>query len=92
MRRCKAALFGAASLSCGVGRALSAPAATPPPACDSSGRKKCVVVGAGVVGLSTAYFLWKSGQYEIQVIEQRDACAQGASFQNGGSDSDIPSP
>lgn len=44
--------------------------------------KKIVVIGGGIVGLSTAYFLQKEG-YEIIVIDQSDINS-GASFVNAG--------
>jgi glycine/D-amino acid oxidase-like deaminating enzyme len=52
----------------------------------TDGRKeRCVIVGAGVVGLTTAYVLSRaSDKYEIHIVDQHDACAMGASFQNGG--------
>lgn len=48
-------------------------------------RETCVVVGSGVVGLTTAYYLSRTGRYDsIHVIDERSDCALGASFQNGG--------
>ena len=45
----------------------------------------CIVVGAGIVGLTTAYYLCRTGKYaNIHVIDQHEDCSQGASFQNGG--------
>ncbi|HVO01086.1 MAG TPA: D-amino acid dehydrogenase [Candidatus Cybelea sp.] len=44
---------------------------------------KTVVLGAGVVGTSTAYFLAKAG-HEVEVIERREAAAMETSSGNGG--------
>ena len=44
---------------------------------------KVLVLGAGVVGVSTAWFLNKSG-HEVTVIERRDAAGMETSFANGG--------
>jgi D-amino-acid dehydrogenase len=44
---------------------------------------KIIVLGAGVVGVTTAYFLAKKG-YEVTVIDKNSSCAQGASYGNGG--------
>ena len=44
---------------------------------------KTIVLGAGVVGTSTAYFLAKAG-HEVEVIERREAAAMETSFGNGG--------
>lgn len=50
-----------------------------------STRGTCVVVGSGIVGLTTAYYLAIIGRYDkIHVIDQHEACSHGASFQNGG--------
>lgn len=45
-------------------------------------RANVMVVGGGVVGLVTAYFLNKKG-YNVQILEKRDGAALGASFANG---------
>jgi glycine cleavage system aminomethyltransferase T/glycine/D-amino acid oxidase-like deaminating enzyme len=47
-------------------------------------QKKIVIIGAGVVGCSTAYYLNKMGQRNITVIEQ------GPLFETGGSTSHAP--
>ncbi|SMQ87066.1 dimethylglycine oxidase [Bacillus sp. OV166] len=47
-------------------------------------QKKIVIIGAGVVGCSTAYYLSKMGQRNITVIEQ------GPLFETGGSTSHAP--
>ncbi|WP_028390345.1 GcvT family protein [Bacillus cihuensis] len=47
-------------------------------------KKKIVIIGAGIVGCSTAYFLNKMGQRNITVIEQ------GPLFETGGSTSHAP--
>ena len=47
-------------------------------------QKKIVIIGAGIVGCSTAYFLNKMGQHDITVIEQ------GPLFETGGSTSHAP--
>lgn len=47
-------------------------------------QKRIVIIGAGVVGCSTAYYLSKMGQKNITVIEQ------GPLFETGGSTSHAP--
>lgn len=47
-------------------------------------QKRIVIIGAGVVGCSTAYYLSKQGQKNITVIEQ------GPLFETGGSTSHAP--
>ncbi|KAB2489484.1 GcvT family protein [Priestia endophytica] len=47
-------------------------------------QKKIVIIGAGVVGCSTAYYLNKMGQRDVTVIEQ------GPLFETGGSTSHAP--
>jgi len=42
-----------------------------------------VVIGAGIIGVSTAYFLAKSG-HQVTVIERREAPGLETSFANGG--------
>ena len=44
---------------------------------------KVLVLGAGVVGVTTAWFLSKSG-HEVSVLERRDAAGLETSFANGG--------
>ncbi|WP_448192619.1 D-amino acid dehydrogenase [Azospirillum sp. sgz301742] len=44
---------------------------------------KIVVLGAGVVGLSAAYFLWRDG-HEVTVLDRHPQVCQEASFANGG--------
>jgi len=44
---------------------------------------KTIVLGAGVVGTATAYFLAKNG-HEVEVIERQDGAALETSFGNGG--------
>lgn len=44
---------------------------------------KIIVMGAGIVGLSTAYFLSRAG-FDVQVLDQADGPAQACSFANGG--------
>jgi D-amino-acid dehydrogenase len=43
---------------------------------------KIIILGAGVVGVSTAYFLSKNG-FEVEVIEQNHQSAMGCSKANG---------
>ncbi|MBP1969100.1 glycine cleavage system aminomethyltransferase T/glycine/D-amino acid oxidase-like deaminating enzyme [Virgibacillus natechei] len=47
-------------------------------------QKRIVIIGAGVVGCSTAYYLNKMGQQDITVIDQ------GPLFETGGSTSHAP--
>jgi len=44
---------------------------------------KVIVLGAGIIGVTTAYYLAKSG-HEVEVIEASDAAGGGCSFANGG--------
>lgn len=44
---------------------------------------KVLVLGAGVLGTMTAYYLLKSG-HEVEIIETASDVAQGASYANGG--------
>ena len=44
---------------------------------------KAIVIGAGVVGTATAYFLWKRG-CEVAIVERRADAALETSFGNGG--------
>src|SRR5262245_37074971 len=44
---------------------------------------KIVVLGAGVVGTATAYFLAKRG-HEVEVVERQNGAALETSFGNGG--------
>lgn len=44
--------------------------------------KNCLIIGGGIVGLSTAYFLHREG-YQVSLIDKSDLSA-GASFVNAG--------
>jgi D-amino-acid dehydrogenase len=44
---------------------------------------KTIVLGAGVVGIATAWFLAKAG-HEVEVVERQRAAAMETSFGNGG--------
>jgi len=44
---------------------------------------KTIVLGAGIVGTATAYFLAKQG-HEVEVVERRSGAALETSFGNGG--------
>ena len=44
---------------------------------------KVIVLGAGIIGVSTAYFLAKSG-HEVVVIDKSNSVAEGCSNSNGG--------
>ena len=44
---------------------------------------KVIVLGAGVIGVTTAYYLAKSG-YEVEVIEMSENVGEGCSYANGG--------
>ena len=46
-------------------------------------RKKVTVLGAGIVGVATAYYLALEG-LEVEVFDRRDAAAMETSFGNGG--------
>ena len=41
------------------------------------------IIGAGVIGLTTAYYLCEKG-HKVTIIEQESNVALGASFANGG--------
>jgi len=43
-----------------------------------------VIIGAGMTGLVTAYWLTQCGLTDVLVLEQRDSLAQGATGRNGG--------
>ena len=43
-----------------------------------------VILGAGIIGLTTAYELSKVGHFNVHVIEKRNDVCKGASYQNGG--------
>ncbi len=45
-------------------------------------KKKIIIVGGGIVGLSTAFFLLKEG-HEVLIIE-KEKIKEGASFENAG--------
>lgn len=44
---------------------------------------KCLVLGAGVIGTTTAYFLAKDG-HEVTVLDRQPGAAMETSFANGG--------
>ncbi len=44
---------------------------------------KTIVIGAGVVGTATAYYLWKHG-CEVTLVERQADAALETSFGNGG--------
>lgn len=44
--------------------------------------KHCTIIGGGIIGLSTAYYLFKEG-HQVTVIDQSDI-SSGASFVNAG--------
>lgn len=44
---------------------------------------RVIVIGAGIIGVCTAYFLRRAG-YDVTVIERRSGVAQEASFGNAG--------
>ena len=44
---------------------------------------KIIVVGAGLLGLSTAYYLSEAGQ-EVIVLDRQDSPGNETSFANGG--------
>jgi D-amino-acid dehydrogenase len=44
---------------------------------------KVIVLGAGVIGVTTAYYLNKAG-YEVEVYDSNNGPAQGTSFANAG--------
>ena len=53
------------------------------PTAADSGRMHVCVLGGGVVGVATAYYLASSG-YRVTVVERRAGVALDASFANGG--------
>ncbi|PKP39696.1 MAG: amino acid dehydrogenase, partial [Bacteroidetes bacterium HGW-Bacteroidetes-13] len=44
--------------------------------------KTCLIIGGGIVGLSTAYFLHRQG-HQVTLVDQSDM-SSGASFVNAG--------
>lgn len=44
---------------------------------------KAIVIGAGIIGTLTAYYLARSG-IEVTLVDKHDAPGKGASFANGG--------
>ena len=53
---------------------------------------KIIVIGAGILGISTAYFLQKHG-VEVTVLDKEALPARGASYGNGGYfQSSVPDP
>jgi len=46
-------------------------------------RQSVTVIGAGVIGLSTAFALWRDGHH-VTLVERHDTPASGASRANGG--------
>ena len=44
---------------------------------------KAVVVGAGITGVTTAYYLAKAG-YEVKIYDARKYPAMATSYANGG--------
>ena len=44
---------------------------------------RVVVLGAGIIGVTSAWFLSRAG-YQVSVIERQSACAMETSFANGG--------
>lgn len=44
--------------------------------------KKVVIIGGGIIGLSSAYYLLKEG-HEVTIVDQYDI-SSGASFVNAG--------
>lgn len=44
---------------------------------------KAIIIGAGLIGVTTAYFL-KSRGYQVVVIDREGGVGRGASFANGG--------
>lgn len=51
--------------------------------CRCNAVKSVIVVGAGVIGLLTAYFLRQHG-LDVKVVDSESGPAQGASYGNGG--------
>lgn len=50
--------------------------------CDNNTKKHLIIVGGGVIGITSAYYLAKAG-YKVSVIEQHDDVALESSFANG---------
>ena len=44
---------------------------------------KARVIGSGITGVTTAYFLAKAG-YEVEIFDERRYSAMATSFANGG--------
>lgn len=54
-------------------------------------REKILIVGAGMLGISSAYYLAKDGRYDVTVID-KDNPIKGATSQNGNTITFIPYP
>lgn len=48
-----------------------------------SQQKNCIIFGAGIIGLTTAYALYKQG-FKVTVVEKESAAGLGTSQYNGG--------
>jgi len=84
-----AATVAAASVAFSQIKRRSQPACAEPRTQTSShnlgSKQSCVVIGSGVIGLTTAYYLQRRGLFErLHVVDRREDCALNASFQNGG--------
>ena len=76
-------LYGGAGYGCYTfyqNRIRSGPAS---PKIHEMQKRKVVVVGAGIVGLSTAYFLSQYQDTEVVLVEKNTKCAMECSIQNG---------
>ena len=86
-RRLTARLLQTAAAAAAALQQAETLASAPPPVEDMPARKKrLIVIGSGVVGLTSAYCIERMspGEYDIQVVDRHADPAAGTSFQNGG--------
>lgn len=49
-----------------------------------SSRERIIIIGGGVIGLSTAYYLAKLKKYDVILLEKNDTFTQSSAQENGG--------
>lgn len=55
----------------------------PPNTSPDGQREKVVIVGGGVIGITSAYFLLQSQKYDVVLVEKKENVSQETSFNNG---------
>ncbi|KAL6071794.1 D-amino acid dehydrogenase [Balamuthia mandrillaris] len=51
---------------------------------DGRAKEKVVVVGGGVMGVTSAYYLAKTGAYDVTLVDRSPSLSYSASYANGG--------